>query len=99
MTPPLEDALKLDAHRIAERIARLPYRERQMILEFVSRIEAGLKDYGPWPSPANDKRDLRQEAVEEALDLMAYTLGVAMALRDGAPTDREPRSMKFPWEE
>jgi hypothetical protein len=59
---------------LAAALTRLWPREREIALHschmIVKRLLIGQDRFGPWP--AKDHRDLKKEALEEAVDLMNY---------------------------
>jgi hypothetical protein len=57
--------------------------ERRIIELLVDRLEQGRREYGPWPSPAEERRDLEREALEEAVDGLAYTAAALLRGRMG----------------
>lgn len=49
---------------------KLQLNERKMVLAYAWRVYAGQRRYGPFTP--DDKRDMRYEAIEEALDASVY---------------------------
>lgn len=68
---------------LAERLAALPPVERQILELLLSRLEMGLDDYGAWPPPEEERRDLEREMLEEAVDFVAYGAAALLRVRAG----------------
>jgi hypothetical protein len=72
---------------LVERLTALPPVERQILELLVARLEMGLGQYGPWPHPDAERRDLPREALEEAVDGFAYVAAALIRVRGSRVTD------------
>lgn len=66
---------------LGRRVAALPPVEREIVETLLSRLEKGCVDFGPWPSPDEERRDLELEAIEEAIDGFAYSAAALLKVR------------------
>jgi hypothetical protein len=78
-----EAAVDAQALAVGRRIAALPAVERQILELLLSRLELGLDEYGAWPTPAKEHRNLEREMLEEAVDFVAYGAAALLRVRAG----------------
>jgi hypothetical protein len=61
----------MNPHDLERLFARLGHDEQRVALRFLDRLAMGRQAYGELDL-ATDRRDFREEALQEALDLAAY---------------------------
>jgi hypothetical protein len=72
-----------DALAVGRRILALPEVERRILELLLGRLEMGLDEYGCWPEPREDPRNLEREMLEEAVDFVAYGAAALLRVRTG----------------
>jgi hypothetical protein len=83
---------------IEERLRKLPEGERRIHDLLLTRLEAGLAQYGPWEIN-RDPRSMPTEALDEVIDCMHYCAVELLRLWDEADARKAAVDRAFSWDD